>query len=76
MRPEWRNVEIVIHAVVICVACGYHPPLDHAIVASCAYLGLGRTATASKDDRTYNIKVASKGEANFEALLVGLGQLT
>lgn len=46
------------------------PSFDHAVVASGAYLGLGRTAASGEDDATYDIQVTSETKSDFEILRI------
>jgi hypothetical protein len=45
--------------MLVCVARGYNPSLDHAIVTSSTDFRFGGTATAREDDRSNNIKMAA-----------------
>jgi hypothetical protein len=45
--------------VLVGVARWYNPSLDHSIIASSANLRLGRTTTASEDDSSNDIKMAT-----------------
>jgi hypothetical protein len=69
VREITLDIKIIcadVHSSLVLVPSWYDPSLNCSIIASCANLWFPRTSTASKDNRSNSIQVASQSESDLE----------